>query len=221
LSGSMSDGLGNEIAVVMDLKGNMPAIPGIPQKVVDEAKAPRITLVAPVKDRAKLKESWEKVNKHTTALLAVASEMSGEKIPMQKPISSDKDGMTTWFFSFPFFQDDFLPSVTVSDEWFAASTSKTQATDLMSKAKAGGVEGEGVEFYVNFNAITGYAEDMLNIVDKNAAEIFPEESAAADFRENKEEMKGLIEACREFESMKWTARQENGIMRNSIHFQTK
>jgi hypothetical protein len=34
-------------------------------------------------------------------------------------------------------------------------------------------------------------------------------------------MKGLIEACREFESMKWTARQENGIMRNSIHFQTK
>jgi hypothetical protein len=221
LSGSMSDGLGNEIAVVMDLKGNMPAIPGIPQKVVDEAKAPRITLVAPVKDRAKLKESWEKVNKHTTALLAVASEMSGEKIPMQKPISSDKDGMTTWFFSFPFFQDDFLPSVTVSDEWFAASTSKTQATDIMSKAKAGGVEGEGVEFYVNFNAITGYAEDMLNIVDKNAAEIFPEESAAADFRENKEEMKGLIEACREFESMKWTARQENGIMRNSIHFQTK
>jgi len=221
LSGSMSDGLGNEIAVVMDLKGNMPAIPGIPQKVVDEAKAPRITLVAPVKDRAKLKESWEKVNKHTTALLAVASEMSGEKIPMQKPISSDKDGMTTWFFSFPFFQDDFLPSVTVSDEWFAASTSKTQATDLMSKAKAGGSEGEGVEFYVNFNAITDYAEDMLNIVDKNAAEIFPEESAAADFRENKEEMKGLIEACREFESMKWTARQENGILRNSIHFQTK
>lgn len=220
-SGSLSDGLGNEMALVMDLKGNMPAIPGIPQKVVDEAKAPRITVLAPVKDRAKLKESWEKVNKHTTSLLAVASEMAGEKIPMQKPISSEKDGMTTWFFAFPFFQDDFLPSVTVSDEWFAASTSKTQATDLIAKAKAGGAEGEGVEFYVNFNAITGYAEEMLNIVDKNAAEIFPEESAAADFKENKEEMKGLIEACREFESMKWTARKENGILRNSIHFQTK
>jgi hypothetical protein len=221
LSGSMSEGLGNEMALVMDLKGNMPAIPGIPQKVVDEAKAPRMTLLAPVKDRAKLKESWEKVNTHTTSLLAVVSEMSGEKIPMQKPISSEKDGMTTWFFSFPFFQDDFLPSITVSDNWFAASTSKTQATDLMSKAAAGGADGEGIQFYVNFNTITGYAQEMLDMVDKNSADIFPDEFALESFNENKEEMQGLIEACREFESMKWTARKENGAIRNSIHFLTK
>lgn len=221
LSGSMSDGLGNEMAFVMDLKGNMPAIPGLPQKVVDEAKAPRMTLLAPVKDRAKLKESWEKVNTHSTALLAKVSEMAGEKIPMQKPISSEKDGMTTWFFSFPFFQDDFLPSVTVSDDWFAASTSKTQATDLMSKAAAGGAEGEGIQFRVNFNAITTYAEEMLAMVERNAAEIFPEESALIDFNTNKEEMKSLIEACRDFESMDWTARKENGTIRNSMHFRMK
>jgi hypothetical protein len=221
LSGSMSEGLGNEMAFVMDLKGNMPAIPGIPQKVVDEAKAPRMTLLAPVKDRAKLKESWQKVNSHTTALLAKVSEMSGEKMPMQKPISSEKDGMTTWFFSFPFFQDDFLPSVTVSDKWFAASTSKTQATDLMSKAAAGGEAGDGVEFRVNFNALTTYAGEMLDMVDKNSAEIFPEESALEDFNSNKEQMRKLITACGDFDSMKWTARKENGIMRTSIHFKTK
>jgi len=34
-------------------------------KVVDEAKAPRFTMLAPVKDRAKLKKSWELVNKHS------------------------------------------------------------------------------------------------------------------------------------------------------------
>ena len=221
LSGSMSEGLGNEMAFVMDLKGNMPAIPGIPQTVVDEAKAPRMTLLAPVKDRAKLKESWQKVNSHTTALLAKVSEMSGEKMPMQKPISSEKDGMTTWFFSFPFFQDDFLPSVTVSDKWFAASTSKTQATDLMSKAAAGGEPGDGVEFRVNFNALTTYAGEMLEMVDKNSAEIFPEESALEDFNTNKEQMRKLITACGDFDSMTWTARKENGIMRSSIHFKTK
>jgi hypothetical protein len=221
LSSSLSDGLGSEMALVMDLKGNMPAIPGVPQKVVDEGKAPRMTLLAPVKDRAKLKESWEKVNKHTTSLLAVASEMSGAKIPMQKPISSEKDGMTTWFFSFPFFQDDFLPSVTVSDEWFAASTSKTQTTDLMSRAKAGGAAGEGIHLYVNFNAMTGYAQEMLDMVDRNSADIFPDEFALESFKENKEEMLGLIKACGEFESLKWTARKEDGILRNSLHFRTK
>ncbi len=221
LSTSMSEGLGNEMAFVMDLKGSMPAIPGIPQKVVDEAKAPRMTLLAPVKDRAKLKASWEKVNTHTTALLAMVSEMSGEKIPMQKPVSSEKDGMTTWFFSMPFFQDDFLPSVTVSDNWFAASTSKTQATDLMSKANAGGEGGNGIVFRMNFTAMTSYATEMLAVAERNAAELFPSEYALNDFNDNKVMIKSFIEACDEFDSVSWTARKEGGTVRNSLHFKTK
>jgi hypothetical protein len=221
MGGAMSGGLGNEMAIVMDLKGSIPAVPGIPQKVVDEAKAPRITMLAPVKDRKKLVESWDAMNTHVTSLLAKVGEMTGEKIPMQKPISSEKDDMTTWFFSFPFFQDDFLPSVTVSDEWFAASTSKTHATDLMSKAAAGGETGEGLKFHVNFNAITNYAKDMLQMVDKNAAEIFPEESAAADFKKGKAQMESLIKACGDFDSMTWTSRKESGIVHSSIHIKTK
>ena len=221
LSGSMCDGLENETAIVMDLNGSMPAIPGIPQKVVDEAKAPRFTLIAPVKDRAKIKESWEIMNKHSTSLFAKISEVTGAEIPMQKPISSEKDGMTTWFFSMPFFQDDFLPSATVSDNWFAASTSKTHATALMSKAAAGGKTGEGIKFYVNFSAITSYAKDMLQMVDDNAAEIFPEESAANDFNENKAVIESLIKACSDFESLNWTSRKENGIVRSSMHFRVK
>jgi len=161
------------------------------------------------------------MNSYTTSLFAKMSEATGEKIPMQKPISSEKDGMTTWFFSFPFFQDDFLPSVTVSDKWFAASTSKTQATDLMSKAAAGGEAGEGVEFYVNFSAITSYAKDMLQMVDKNASEIFPEESAAADFKENKAKIESLIEACSEFDSMTWTSRKESDTVHTSVHIKTR
>lgn len=221
LGGAMTDGLGNEMAIVMDLNGSMPTVPGIPQKVVDEAKAPRITMLAPVKDRKKLVESWDKMNSHVTSLLAKVGEMTGEEIPMQKRISSEKDGMTTWFFPMPFSQDDFLPSVTVSDEWFAASTSKTHATDLMSKAAAGGQTGDGIRFYVNFNAITGYAKDMLKMVDDNAAEIFPEESAAAEFKENKAQMESLIGACSEFDSMTWKSRKESGIVHSSIHIKTK
>jgi hypothetical protein len=221
LSGSMSDGLGNEAALVIDLKGALPTVPGVPQKFLDEAKAPRVTLLAPVKDRKKLVEAWEEVNARTTSLLGKVSEMAGEKIPMQKPISSEKDGMTTWFFSFPFFQDDFLPSVTVSDDWFAASTSKTQAQDLMNKAKAGGEAGQGVEFYVNFNAITGYADEMLDVVDRNSAELFKSEYDLKEFNDNKADIKKVIAACRDFDSMNWTIRKESGNMHSSIHFKTK
>ncbi len=221
LSGSLSDGLGHESAVVIDLKGSVPAVPGIPQEVVDEGKAPRITFLAPVKDRSKLGAAWEEMNTRTTSLLAKVSEMTGEKIPMQKPISSEKDGMTTWFFSFPFFQDDFMPSVTVSDKWFAASTSKTQAQDLIGKAEAGGETGQGVEFYVNFIALTQYADEMLKMADKNSAVIFKSEFELGDFNDNKAQTAQVIAACKEFDSLKWTSRVESGVMRNSVHFKTK
>lgn len=217
----MSEGLGNEVAVVMDLKGSMPAVPGVPQKVVDEAKAPRITAIAPVTDRSKIQAAWKEIDVRVTSLLAKASEMTGEKIPMQKPISSEKDGMTTWFFSLPFFQDDFLPSVTVSDEWFALSTSKTQSLDLLGKAAAGGDTGSGIEFKVNFNGITDYADEMLTVVDRNSAEIFTEESALEEFNDGKADAKELIEACREFDSMTWTVKKENGRMHGVVHFRTK
>ncbi len=221
LSGPFSEGLGHEMAFVVDLGGAFPAIPGIPQAVVDEAKSPRITYIAPVEDRSKLATAWDEMNTRTTSILAKISEMSGEKIPMQKPISSEKDGMTTWFFSFPFFQDDFMPSVTVSDDWFAASTSKTRALDLMGKAKAGGAEGEGLVFHVNFNALTGYAKDTLALIDKNSAEIFPNEYKLGKFNREKGEMLEVIEACEEFDSLDWTSREENGYLRTSIHFKTK
>lgn len=219
--GGMSEGLGHETAIVIDLKGSMPAIPGLPQKFVDEAKAPRITMVSPVTDRSKLAASWKDMDRHTTSLLAKVSEMAGEDFPMQKPVSSEKDGMTTWFFSFPFFQDDFMPSVTVSDQWFAASTSKTQAQYLVGKAAAGGKAGNGVEFRVNFTALTNYADEMLAVVEKNSADIFTEDYDLESFNSEKAEIKKVIDACREFDSLDWTIREEGGLMRSSVHFKTK
>ncbi len=221
IGGDFSDGLGNESAIVIDLKGSVPAIPGLPQEVVDEGKAPRITLIAPVTDRAKLSSAWTEINTHATSILGKVSEMSGEEIPMQKPMSSEKNDVTTWFFPFPFFQDDFLPSVTVSDDWFAASTSKTQAVDLIGKAGMGGETGEGIRFYVNFTALTGYADEMLKVVDKNAAAVFTSEYDLKEFNRNKAEIKEVIDACKEFDSLTWTSTKENNVVRGTMHFKTK
>ena len=124
--------------LIVDLKGSAPAVPGVAQEVVDKAKVPRFSIVAPVTDRAKLAASWDKINTTLTGTLAKVGEMTGQQIPMQKPISSEKGGNTTWFFPLPFFTDDFLPSVTVGDKWFVASSSKNQALDLIAKADAGG-----------------------------------------------------------------------------------
>jgi hypothetical protein len=221
MSGDFMDGLGQETVFLIDMKGAMPAIPGIPQEIVNEGKAPRLAMISPVVDRKKLSNAWKIMNTHSTALLAKVSEMAEMKIPMQKPISSEKDGMITWFISMPFFQDDFLPSVTIHDDWFVASTSKTQAGELIGKAALGGDSGQGITFRMNFNVLSDYAEEMYKVVEKNAEAIIKDEDARNEFITNKSSMIKMIEASREFESFTWDVRKEDDLVRSRIHFKMK
>lgn len=211
-SNGFDGSLGQERALVIDLNGAMPAFPGIPQKMVDSAKFPRATWIAPVKDRSRLAGSWDKMNKSMTSITGTISEMMQEEIPMQKPMSSDKDGNTTWFFPLPFFNDDFLPSVTVNDNWFAASTSKLQALDLIGKADKGGKAGQGFVMRVDFKRLLTYANQMVDLfIEKNAEDIgIPGDT---------EDLKAILEAFSEIDSLNIHVRRDGGgQLRSSIHF---
>lgn len=216
-SGDFGQGLGTESALVVDLKGAAPAIPGVPQKVVDEAKVPRISVISPVTDRAKLAASWDKMNTTTTKILGQVSQMMGQDIPMQKPLSSEKNDLTTWFFPLPFFNDDFLPSVTVGDEWFAASTSKNQAIDLINQAKAGGEASNGFTLTLNFKALEAYAQDTATLVEDNAGALNGENLTADQIQ--------LINECitviSELDRLTIHSRREGSTLRSSVHFKTR
>lgn len=216
-SNDFGKGLGRESALIIDLAGSAPAIPGIPQQVVDKAKVPRISMICPVVDRAKLAGSWEKMTTTLTGTLAKIGEMTGQKIPMQKPISSDKNNNTTWFFPMPFFTDDFLPSVTVGDKWFVASTSKNQALDLITKADVGGETRNGFWFSMNFQALEKYSEETFKLLDENAAAMtgnpLPEEQ--------KKMIKSAIATLDDLDKLTIHSRREGTVMRSSMHFKTR
>lgn len=214
LSGDMGAGLGNESALVVDLKGAMPAVPGVPQPVVDEVKVPRVSVIAPVADRAKLSGAWDKINTSATSILGKVSEMTGQDIPMQKPISSEKDGFTTWFFSFPFFNDDFMPSVTVGDKWFAASTSKVQALDLIQKADKATTPKDGLWFKLDFNTLRKYSDETVAVLEKNKDALGMDESDLKQARK-------VIAATEDLDKLTIHARREDGKLRSSVHFKTR
>ena len=213
-NGDFNSSLGSESAFIVDLSGTMPAIPGVPQAVVDEAKFPRISMIAPVTDRAKLAGAWEKMNTGTTGILAKISEMTGQDIPMQKPISSEKNGYTTWFFPLPFFNDDFMPSVTVGDQWFAASTSKNQALDLVEKAAKGGETRNGLIFTMNFKAMQKFISETNKVMAKNSGDI-------GIGAEELEMMSKASTAMEDLDKLTLHSRREAGVLRTSIHFKTR
>jgi hypothetical protein len=216
-SNDFGGSLGHERALVVDLKGSAPAIPGLPQAVVDTAKVPRVSLVAPVTDRAKLADSWDKMNTTLTGTLAKISGLTGQEIPMQKPLSSEKNGNTTWFFPLPFFNDDFLPSVTVGDKWFAVSSSKNQALDLLAKADAGGETRHGFYMSVNFKALEDYSQDTFKLVDENAGAI----TGAALPVDRKKLIQDSIAVLGDLDTLTVHSRRESAVLRSSVHFKTR
>ncbi len=209
--------LGHESALVVDFKGGAPAIPGIPQSVLDKAKVPRISIVAPVTDRAKLSGSWDKMNTTLTGTLAKISELTGQEIPMQKPMSSERGGNTTWFFPMPFLTDDFVPSVTVGDKWFAASTSKDQAHDLIAKADSGGETRTGFWLSLNFKTLENYSNETLKVVEDNAVAMTGAPLPALQ----KEMIQQTISVLSDLDKLTIHARREGAVLRSSVHFKTR
>ncbi len=209
--------LGQESALVVDFKGGAPAIPGIPQAVLDKAKVPRISIIAPVTDRAKLSGSWNKMNTTLTGTLAKISAMIGQEIPMQKPMSSERGGNTTWFFPMPFLTDDFVPSVTVGDKWFAASTSKNQALDLITKADAGGETRTGFWLSLNFKTLEQYAKETYKLVDENSKDLTGEALPDKDGKV----IKDSITLLSDLDKLTIHSRREGAVLRSSVHFKTR
>ena len=203
--------------MVVDFNGGAPAIPGISQAVLDKAKVPRISIIAPVTDRAKLAGSWTKMNTTLTGTLAKVSETTGQDIPMQKPMSSERGGNTTWFFPMPFLTDDFVPSVTVGDKWFAASTSKNQALDLIAKAETPGETRSGFWLSLNFKTLEKYAKETYQTFDENSEDVMGKSLTGKEGKV----IKDSIAVLSDLDKLTIHSRREGAVLRSSVHFKTR
>ncbi|MEP4078779.1 hypothetical protein [Haloferula sp.] len=214
------EGLGSECAVVVDLNAAVPPFPGIPQELVEGGRFVRASYVAPVTDRAKLGDSWKKVDLSIRAMLKSAKEMGVGDINMLVPTSSEKNDLVTWYFDAVAFSDDVKPSVTLSDDWFVASTSRTQALDLVGRA---GGEAEtarkGAWFELDLDTLREYADETLDLLNENAEVILG--NNAEEFQSELPRIKKGLKALQQFDGITIHDRKENGNRRISLHFQTR
>lgn len=224
IRGDLGDGLGGEGALIIDLKGGLPTVPGIPQVVADNGKAPRIGMVKPVTDREKISSSWQNINAAAEGLLKTFSEMNGENIPMQKPMTSEKDDLKTWFFaSIPFQTDDFVLSVSVDEKNFFASTSKSFVQELsaeLGEAKPDPAR-KGAYLTVNFKVLRDYANGWIDMVEQNAEAITGSPDGAEEVKAMLPEVREVVGAMDELQSFEAHTRNENGQVRSSMHFKVK
>ncbi|MEM9237278.1 MAG: hypothetical protein AAGB14_10905, partial [Verrucomicrobiota bacterium] len=214
------EGLGNEGALVVDLNAAVPPFPGVPQELVEGGRFLRASYVAPVTDRAKLGEAWKEVDGSIRSILKSAKEMGAGDINMLVPTSSEKDDLVTWYFDAVAFSDDVKPSVTINDEWFVASTSRTQALDLVGRAGSEATTArKGAWFEFDVDALREYADETLNLVDENAEVILGGD--AADFQEQLPRIRKGLKALQQIGGITIHDRNEGGVRRISLHFETR
>ncbi|MGI9242727.1 MAG: hypothetical protein ACR2RV_18160 [Verrucomicrobiales bacterium] len=220
LKGDFLDGLGSQSGMIVDLKGGMPkGIPGLPNVLQNEGKVPRIALMADVADREKLAAAWEAlVPELNEAFLKIPGQEAGSEFQLPDTISSDGDGLTTHFFSLPFLTNDFLPSLSLNDEMFLMSTSKLFAQDLAAGSKEGDGSIRGTYIKMNLAELHRFSEEWLALVSANAAQIFPEEAQADEFRAAEAQIRQVLEFTKGIHGVTFNRYQEDsGAMRSSWH----
>jgi hypothetical protein len=178
--------------------------------------------VKPVVDRAKLAGAWEKLNSSGENIMKQISKMMEKEQAMPKPMKSEKNDLTTWFFSLPLMTEDFSPSITLNDKWFIASTSKLHAVSLAGLADKSQTGKTGAYLSMDFDSLRKCANRWLDSVAKNKDVIFKDNTAAADdFTANQVMFKSGIEAFSDLDQLTIHTRRERGTERSSLHLKTQ
>ena len=215
-------GVGSETLMEVDLQGSWPTLPNLPETVIEEGLAPRISFVSAVTDRAKLTESWKEVEKAIGNLVKIGGELAEQEIPMQKPMSSQANDLVTWFFPIPMQTDDFVPSVTLNDEVIVLGTSKKRAIALANIAQEKPVVPKsGVSVVVNFDPLQQFLSSWLKLAEENPEKLFVESDLEHFFIESGDYVEQVITAMGEMDSWRSHIRMEEGVLRSTSHLMTK
>jgi hypothetical protein len=164
-------GLGSQFAMLLDVNGKMPSLPGVPLQDAEKMKFPRLTIVSEVANRGEIATGWETISKTITNLATIAASFSGgaagaeggaPKIPT--PESTEANGTTTWFYKNEFFNGDLYPVSSISDRMLVMSTSKAAADTFSAELTTpAATTVEGCVWRLDLNALADFANDAVGL----------------------------------------------------------
>lgn len=174
-------GLGDEVAVIADLAGEVPALPGMPPEVAELGSVPRFVVARPVTDRTKITAAGKSLETAWRGLSGWAGETAGVAIPAILPQSIESGGLVTWFAPAPFIGGDFVPGVTLNDEIWMLGTSRSMAAGLAKAVAAGSGGGQtGVVVDIDFAPVRDWCGRIYQIGGEEARSALEESMAGLE-----------------------------------------
>jgi len=140
--------LGSDGALVLDVGGQMPALPGLPPGG-QEVPLPRILMANDIKNRALIGASWQNIESGLKQALRMVPAVEPLKMP---EVQSRRQGdMETFFYDTPFGSDELLPCMSLTETQFMIGTSLTQQRRAREILRESGPEvAAGLRARMNF-----------------------------------------------------------------------
>lgn len=167
--GTITSGLDNSFALVVDNQATMPTCLG--GKLGNTTAFPRIAFYSGVSDRSKLSEGWD-------ALLSVAGNVAQKvgydpDVVQMLPIAPKMAGSaTSYSIVMPWFTEDFVPNLTVSDSAFVVGSSAKLNAEIAETA-TGTLEFPGAVCTIKFaplaTTLRSVADDMADRAEAESA----------------------------------------------------
>jgi hypothetical protein len=210
-------GIGDEVAFVMDMQGEVPPLPGVSEETVAAARMPRFIVARPVVDRTKIDASGASFAASWKGLTGWASELSGSELPLIVPQKIESNDLVTWYPPLPFIGGDFIPGVTMSDSLWMLGTSKSMASGFSKAMASPSSAGEaGMIVEIDFAPIRDWLAELYQQNGMKVEELVgdspvPMEGLTA---ENLEEAAAGFRQWQGLSYRKWLA---DGKPRTSLH----
>ncbi|QQL45849.1 hypothetical protein [Sulfuriroseicoccus oceanibius] len=215
------EGLAPEGIMLMDGVGDMPRFAGVPSEITEEGKIPRMAMIYPVVDREKLAGSWESIEPALRQVIEKVAAKAGQTFTLPDASTSEINGLK--IYSYPvtgFTNDDLVPALAVSDDYFILASSKNLAVDLVEKLKSGAVKpvAGGMRFDMNMKAVRAMGRDWVELARK-----YPEQMAGVPALEDldADELQEVLDWMEMFDGMHMRTFEENGRVRFSAHLAFK
>ncbi len=180
-SSTVCSGLNGQTALVMD-SAYTPIPPVAGAQPGTHADAPRFAIYAGVSDRSKLSSGWEDL-RAAAGQIAVKFGAPAEIVNML-PIASKQEGAAmSYSISLPFFSQDAVPCLAVTDSGLTLGSSVNLTTKVANSA-TGTTPFAGAAFALKFAPLAKTLRSLATALDHDAEEAEP--AANSDVRLEKE-----------------------------------
>lgn len=211
----MQHGLGNEGAMVIDLKGKMPRVPDVPTVVLENGKIPRVAIGYDVVDRVKLADSWEVIDATSREIVTKLERLANEKINYRTPELAKKEGIDFWSYQLGITSYESNIALGINDKMMFFNTSPAFVESFVADYGAGGKRG-GMDMKLRFAPVRDLAKDWMELICEHGDDIEPGFDQE-EFEESKALMADVLKASEELDSLDFSIRKVNGEVRSFLH----